>query len=136
MPLKDVWTERLELGDVELDREHHLQVALVSALADAIEGGRLGLARRLVDQLAGFTAAHFRGEELLMEASSYAELPIHRQEHQSLLAHIEEVRYLLGNAEPDLALPMTFDLRSSFTSHIASQDREFCERAEAQRSTH
>jgi hemerythrin len=127
----DVSTEKLELGDIQIDREHHLQVALVSALAEAIERNRPLLAKRLLDQLAGFTAAHFRGEELLMERVGYDQLPIHRQEHQSLLAHIEEVRYLLGNAENDLALPMAVDLRSGFSSHIASQDREFCERARA-----
>ena len=130
----DVFTDKLELGHPELDREHHLQVALVSALAAAIERGQPRLARRLLDQLAGYAAAHFKGEELLMEASRYEQLPIHRQEHESFLAHIEEVRYLLGTSEHDLALPMAFDLRSGLASHIASQDREFCQHAEAARA--
>ena len=46
---------------------------------------------------------------------------------------VVEATYLLGNAENDLALPMAVDLRSGFSSHIASQDREFCERAEVAR---
>ena len=34
------WNEQLDLGHEAMDNEHHLQVALVSAVADAIEQGR------------------------------------------------------------------------------------------------
>ncbi len=121
------WNEKLDLGHEPIDREHHLQIALVSALADAIERGRPWLARRLADQLAGYTAAHFRGEELLMEATDYRPLGAHRDEHRELLAHIDEVRSLLTGGEHDLALPMALDLRSALGGHIAASDRQFGE---------
>ena len=41
------WNEHLDLGHEAMDHEHHLQVALVSAVADAIEQGRPAVARRL-----------------------------------------------------------------------------------------
>jgi hemerythrin len=123
-----VWNDKLDTGDPTLDHEHHLQIALVSALAEAIEQGRPWMARRLVDQLAGYSAAHFTSEELLMEAAHYQRLATHREEHRELLAHIDEIRSLLGGGEADLALPMALDLRSGLGAHIAASDKRFVEK--------
>ena len=122
------WSPRLELGNETLNREHHLQIALVSALADALEQGRPWVARRVLDQLAGYTAAHFQGEELLMETAAYEQLAEHREEHRTLCAHIDEIRYLVNGGEHELALPMALDLRSGLGSHIAASDRLFADR--------
>lgn len=124
------WDRRLDLGNEALDGEHHLQVALVSALADAIERGRPWMAARLADQLAGYSAAHFNGEQLLMEASGYGRIGDHREEHQAILGHIDEIRYLLGRGEYDLALPMSLDLLNGLGSHISASDRQFAEHQE------
>ncbi len=122
-----VWSDRLDLGHDALDREHHLQMALVSGLVDAFERGRPRLARQLLEQLAGFSKAHFAGEELLMELAGYRQLDAHRQEHQAMLSEIEEIRYLQDRGEHDLALPMLIDLRNGVASHIAASDRRFAE---------
>ena len=125
MEERHAWGEKMDLGHDALDREHHLQFALANGLAEAIDQGRPWMARRLVEQLAGYSAAHFASEELLMENATYGQLEAHRQEHRSLLAHIDEVRQLLAGGEQDLALPMALDLMTSFASHIAAADREF-----------
>lgn len=130
----NLWSERLELGDAELDREHHLQIALASALTDALERNRPDLAARVAEQLAGFAEVHFRSEELLMEAAPYPGAAAHRAEHRSILVHIQEVKYLLGTAEHDLALPMACDLRNGLASHIASHDREYADHAQLART--
>jgi len=130
MQEKHAWNKRLDLGYDALDREHHLQVALVSGLADAIERGRPRMARRLLEQLTGYSRAHFAGEELLMDASRYRLLPAHRQEHHAILAEIQEIQYLFDRAEYDLAAPMALDLLAGLVSHIAASDRRFAEHAE------
>jgi hemerythrin len=124
------WSARLTLGHDALDREHHLQVALVTGLADAIERGRPRLASRLIDQLAGYSKAHFAGEELLMELAGYRQLDAHRQEHRAMLSEIEEIRYLQDRGEYLLAAPMVLDLLNGLASHIAASDRRFAEHAE------
>ncbi len=129
------WSEKLDLGNDALDREHHLQVALVSALADAIERGRPRMARRLLEQLTGYSKAHFSGEELLMEAEGYLRLAAHRQEHRAMLAEIEEIQYLFDRAEYDLAAPMARDLLAGLGSHIAASDRLFAEQAQMAAAT-
>jgi hemerythrin len=129
-----VWNPKLDVGDEALDREHHLQIALVSALTDALEQGRPWVARQVSEQLAGFTAAHFAGEELLMEASGYDLRQAHAEEHRALTAGIEEIRTLLGGGERDLALAMALDLRTNLAGHMAASDRRFAEQENAQRA--
>ncbi len=125
-----VWSDKLELGNGDLDREHHLQMALASGLVDAFERGRPLVARRLIAQLAGYTKAHFAGEDLLMELAGYGQLEAHRREHQAILSHIDEIRYLQERGEYDLALPMAVDLLSGLASHISASDRAFAKSAE------
>ncbi len=129
-----VWSERLELHDESLDGEHHLQMSLISAVAEALEQGRPATAKRLLDQLAGYSAAHFNGEQLLMETSGYEHLGEHCEEHRSILAHIDEIRGLLGGGELDLALPMSLDLLHGLGSHIAASDRRFANHAASRRN--
>jgi hemerythrin len=115
-----VWNSRLDLGDAALDREHHLQVAMVSALADALEQGRPWMARQLSEQLAGYSNAHFAGEELLMQAAGYDHLPVHSEEHKALLAAVDEIRTLLAGGERELA-------RAALAGHMAASDRRFAQ---------
>ncbi len=125
MEPSQIWDDELGVGDEELDREHHLQLTLVAALTNALQQGRPAVARRVADQLHGYSAAHFAGEELLMEAASYAPLHSHRQEHQNLLAHMAEMRALVTSGERELATVMALDLRSELGAHMAASDRPF-----------
>jgi hemerythrin len=125
-----VWSQKLDLGLEALDREHHLQVALVSSLADAMEQRRPRLARRLLEQLAGYSKSHFSGEELLMQLAGYQLVGRHRQEHQAMLSEIEEIRYLHERGEYDLAVPMVMDLLNGLAAHIFASDRRFTEYSE------
>ncbi len=129
-----VWNDRLDLDHPELDGEHHLQVAMIGALAEAIEQRRPWLARRLGEQLATYSAAHFAGEQLVMEASDFPGVAGHRDEHQLILNHIGEVRELVQGEEYDLALPMALDLLTGIGSHISSSDRAFAQHAKARRA--
>jgi hemerythrin len=131
-----VWNEKLDLGQEALDREHHLQLALVSALADALERGRPRVARQVAEQLAGYSSAHFASEELLMEAASYHHLASHRQEHRDLMAQIAETLQLLSAGERDLAVMMALDLRAELGSHMSASDRHFAELVERPRDAH
>jgi len=125
-----VWSEKLDLGLVVLDRDHHLQIALASSLVDAMEQRRPRLSRRLLDQLAGFSKAHFAGEELLMQLAGYQLLGRHGQEHQAMLSELEEIRYLQDRGEYDLAVPMVIDLLNGLASHISASDRLFADYSE------
>jgi hemerythrin len=127
------WDERLDLGDEAIDPDHHLQIALVSALADALEQRRPQLAHRFVAQLAGYTRFHFAGEELLMDDSGHPRAEVHGREHKALLAQIDEVRAAVQAEDLDLALTLTLDLRTALGAHMMTSDRLVVESRRAAR---
>jgi hemerythrin len=121
------WSEHLDLGHQALDQEHHLQIALVSAVADAIEQGRPAEARRLAAQLVAYSGMHFGGEELLMTASAYPDRRRHGDEHRMLAQAMQEIEGALERGERELALAFTLDLRAGLAGHIACADRRLAD---------
>jgi hemerythrin len=117
------WNEKLDLGHEAMDHEHHLQIALVSALADAIEQGRPWMARKLANQLLAYSTVHFGSEEMLMEASAFPGVGVHAGEHRALLDAMREVADALGRDEDALALAFAVELRAGLAGHMAGSDQ-------------
>ncbi len=117
------WNEKLDLGHEAMDHEHHLQIALVSALIDGIEQRRPGMARKLADQLASYSRIHFGSEELLMSESAYPGLADHAEEHRTLLEAVNEIEGALERGETDLALAFAVELRAGLAGHMANSDQ-------------
>ena len=121
------WNEHLDLGHEVMDQEHHLQIALVSALAEAIEQGRPAEARRLSARLVAYSGMHFGSEELLMGDSAYPERQRHGDEHRMLTQAMQEVEGTLERGERELALAFALDLRDGLAGHIAGADRRLAD---------
>jgi hemerythrin len=117
------WSDWLEVGDFDLDNDHHLQMRLVSALIDALEEGRPWLAHRLADHLRDSSAVHFESEEARMRRTGYEERAAHKQEHDLLLERMDEVMARVDDEDTAPALAAAIDLRSSLAAHIGSWDR-------------
>jgi hemerythrin-like metal-binding protein len=128
-----VWSKRLDLAHDELDGEHHLQIAMIGALAEAIEERRPVMARRLAEQLEAYSAAHFTGEQLVMESSEYPRAGAHQSEHEGLVKHIQELRDRLRSDDVGEALTMALDLLTGISAHIASSDAAFAQHLEERR---
>ena len=119
-----VWNEWLDLGHEAMDHEHHYQVGLLSALAEALERGRPLMARRLWGHLAHQTAVHFGSEEMALaarpgEASDQAR---HVAEHARLLDRIGELKDALDEGAAEVALSVALDLRAALAAHILDCD--------------
>ncbi len=119
-----VWNEGLDLSHEAMDHEHHLQIALVTAFADAIEQRRPWLARRLADQLLTYSTAHFGSEELLMEAVSFPEREQHAGEHAEFVSHIRQIQRAFDDGDEAVALEAALDLRQALAMHMNDADRK------------
>jgi hemerythrin len=121
------WNDRLDLSHEAMDHEHHLQIALVTAFADAIEQRRPWMARRLGEQLLTYSTAHFGGEELLMEAAAYPGREAHAGEHVEFLAHIRQLQRALAEGDEEVAFEAAVDLRQALAMHMSDADRRLAE---------
>ena len=129
------WNEQLDLGHEAMDHDHHLQVALVGALADAIEQGRPWLARKLTLQLREYSGVHFGSEELLMVARGYGAAEDHAGEHRALLQAMGEVEAALDRGERELALAFAIEVHAGLAGHIAGSDLRLAEHVRPARVT-
>ncbi|HET8540882.1 MAG TPA: hemerythrin domain-containing protein [Anaeromyxobacter sp.] len=125
------WNEQLDLAHEAMDHEHHLQIALLSGFADAVEQRRPWLARRLAEQLVRYSAVHFASEELLMEASGYEPRGAHASEHAAFLAQMRELGAGYDGAGGEAALAAALELRAALAAHIADADRRLAQHARA-----
>ncbi|HET7826511.1 MAG TPA: hemerythrin domain-containing protein [Anaeromyxobacter sp.] len=117
------WNEELDVAHEAMDHDHHLQIALVSAFADAVEQRRPWLARRLAEQLVRYSAAHFASEELLMQAAGYPEREAHAAEHGAFLVQMRDLEATFDEEAAEAALAAALDLRSALAGHIKGADR-------------
>ncbi len=121
------WDEHLDLGNEAMDKDHHLQVALVCGIAAAIEQSRPAEARRLAAQLVAYSGMHFGSEELLMSATAYPDRQRHGDEHRMLTQAMQEVEGALARDERELALAFALDLRAGLAGHIAGADHRLAD---------
>lgn len=117
------WSDWLEVGDFDLDNDHHLQMRLVSALIDAIEEGRPWLAHRLADHLRDSSTVHFESEEQRMRTVGFPERAAHLREHDGLVDAMDELMERVDDEETAVALASAMELRSALAAHIGSSDR-------------
>lgn len=121
------WSDWLEVGDADLDNDHHLQMRLVSSLVDAIEEGRPWLAHRLAAHLRDSSALHFEEEERRMRSTGYPDRAGHLREHDALVSRMEELVKAVDSEEDALAIAAALDLRSVLAAHIGNSDRRLVE---------
>lgn len=129
-----VWNPRLDLEHGELDSEHHLQIAMIGALVEAIEQRRPVMAKRLAEQLEKYSAAHFVGEELVMESSDYPRRAAHHEEHEGILKRIAGLKQLLDTGDYDEAHTTALDLLTGLGAHISGSDGAFAQHVKERRS--
>jgi hemerythrin len=124
------WNEKLDLSHEAIDHEHHLQIALVTAFADAVEQRRPWLARRLAEQLLRYSIVHFGSEELLMEASGDPARERHAGEHAAFLRRMRDLEGAdeAGDGVGDEALADAIELRDALAAHMSSADRSLVDR--------
>lgn len=125
------WNEKLDLSHEAMDHEHHLQIALVTAFADAVEQSRPWLARRLAEQLVRYSIVHFGSEELLMEKDGYAAREGHAREHATFLVQMRELERSYEDSDGGGALAAALDLRDALAAHMNDADRRLAEHVRA-----
>ena len=78
------WLSSFNVGVQKIDDEHRLIIDVIRKVEDAIEDGRLGVCRGLIQDLEGQIRAHFQTEEAFLEKTGFSGLPGHRALHRAL----------------------------------------------------
>lgn len=111
----------LTTGIAAMDAEHAVQVAHVDAVIAALSQGRPAHeVAAAVERLAGYTEAHFLGEQLLMRQEAYPAYEQHVQEHDRLIARLRELKARCAKGPIAGDEPALF--RDWLVAHIQTED--------------
>jgi len=120
------WTDELSVGIEEIDEQHKVLVGLVNEMHEAIQRHHArDVVRRVLDQLASYTKTHFVVEESLMRILNYPDYEPHKQEHDTLIAQIEELQQKLDAGKASVNFELMHFLKVWLTKHIMESDKAY-----------
>jgi hemerythrin-like metal-binding protein len=116
--------DRLVLGIPAVDAQHDGQLALAGSLVDALrDGGDVGGAARILDELIDRTREHFASEGELIRRHRYLDSAVHLGEHARCVAELERCRLALSG--PTLPTAREAEsLKIGIEVHVATMDRD------------
>ncbi|MEY4099364.1 MAG: hypothetical protein RL300_535 [Pseudomonadota bacterium] len=114
------WHNSYQLGDSEIDAQHHMLFALVNQLLAATE--RSGITEALANLL-WHTKEHFSHEEKSMRESAYPGMQAHVEQHNTLLSKLSNVSDVIANYSLDMAHLESF-LSAWLLNHLETLDAQ------------
>jgi hemerythrin-like metal-binding protein len=122
------WGDALDLGQDDLDGEHHLQIGLVNAFGDAASDAREAAAAvMMLEELRDASRLHFQSEEALMARHRYPAREAHADDHRRLLAWLQATGQALDSGDVEVTRALADELRRWLAGHILGADRRLAE---------
>jgi len=118
------WSSSLSVGVKDIDDDHKALFRLFHEAYQLSQSGENdGVLYCLASELVLYTESHFKREEAIMLASSYADCDQHFKEHQQLVAELKQEFSLIGSNNRS-ALDFVIFLRDWFIAHIKHSDQD------------
>ena len=119
------WSEALDVGVEEVNRQHKMLIGLINELFDLIESGRSGaVIRRVLQGLVDYTVNHFGYEEHLLEKYGYPDVEGHKKSHEALIAKVSNFVQRVDAGE-DVSHELLAFLEEWLKKHIQGADKDY-----------
>lgn len=97
------WANTLSIGVKLVDDEHKLLLSIFNDLVNALRTDQpLSVAKRVIEELAGYATYHFAHEEELMTAFRYPDFDNHHREHDKLTSRLMEIDQKLARGKASI----------------------------------
>ncbi len=122
MPHLD-WSDALNLGVEEVDRQHRHLVEIANELLDEVrsENGQKAVDHAIA-KLREYTLEHFRSEEEFMNSIGYPEREAHEQEHELLTRQVKKYQKALYQKDVVSVEEVKNFLKEWLIGHILGSD--------------
>ena len=120
------WSNESSVGIHTIDNEHREMIDAINELCDAVSNGHgREQTSRLLNRVIECARGHFTSEEAMLLASAYPELAEHTEQHQSLLAEVEELAARHVHDGLVLSERSLSFLHYWFEDHLVNDDRSY-----------
>jgi len=122
---KILWTEDLNTGIREIDRQHQRIIDYLNQLGDLRQGGHAKKTiSRVLDETIDYTVSHFVFEEGLMEKSGYHFSDLHRKVHDIFIRKLKGLKAQFDEGE-DIVEELRSLLSRWLFNHIRTEDKNY-----------
>jgi hemerythrin-like metal-binding protein len=116
----------MNVGNELMDGEHAAQQRYMDAFERALrEGPGIGDGSIALERLVRFTSLHFMSEQVLMQQSAYPGAAAHGQEHERLLAQVQQIQKAFDQGDQTMTEQELATLRQWLVDHIRTVDAAF-----------
>ncbi len=120
-----LFTNDLETGNMQIDKEHKQLINAINQLLEACSQGtgRIEIANT-IDFLLEYTKTHFSHEEVLQQQSNYPDYENHKGYHESFIKIVSDLSNKLRTDGASIALvgEINSQLAGWLVQHIKTQD--------------
>jgi hemerythrin len=120
------WKQVYETGVVLMDKEHQELVQQINVLFEAVRDKRgKEVYADVVAMLESYVREHFAHEEKLMQEYQFPGFAEHQQEHQNLMAAVQQLTSDHAAKDENAARKLLNFLRIWLLEHIVKVDKEY-----------
>lgn len=122
-----VWTKQFSVGNKELDNQHKQLLGLCKRAVECLGSDGITMmteAHGILNDLADYVSLHFRAEEKLMQACSYAHYAKHKEEHALYEMKLESLLAEAAAGTLDVAELIHY-LSEWWVDHILVSDQAY-----------
>ncbi|MBT1074831.1 bacteriohemerythrin [Geobacter grbiciae] len=120
------WNDSLSVKVKQFDDQHKKLVEMLNQLFDAMKAGKGSLVvGDILKQLIAYTQTHFAAEERLMKQYGYADLEIHKKEHNALVVQVLDLQKQFQDGKAVLTQNVMTFLRDWLSKHIQGDDKKY-----------
>jgi len=120
------WEEKYSVGVRELDAQHKQLVQLLGDLYDAMQAQKANeVLGKILNQLVGYTKAHFATEERLMTQAGYPDLAAQKREHEIFTKKVVDFKEAFDGGRTSLSVSLTTFVKDWLFTHIGGADKKY-----------
>jgi len=121
------WTDKLRLGNDQVDAQHMRLIELLNELVtQCMEGSNTEHLKETLDFLVDYTVEHFYDEESLQVRYNFPEYTRHKQLHEDFKVVVSELvqRFVESGSSEDLSNDVNKIIVRWLVSHIQLEDKK------------
>ncbi len=123
---KKDWTNKLSIGNINIDNDHKRLLEVYNDLVDLIElnGNREEFAK-ILSKMTDYSLKHFEKEENYMQEFAYPKLTEHKQYHRNYIYKVAMYNVDLLSSNPPKPIEIIKFLEKWWINHIMNIDADY-----------
>ncbi|MBF0354887.1 MAG: bacteriohemerythrin [Alphaproteobacteria bacterium] len=119
------WSDAMSVGNKDLDHDHQTLIGLVNQVSMPANRSDHTVLEFVLDELLGYTSAHFTREEEHLRRIGFADLDRHMEIHRTLVSELTTIRKNFYEGKGDIGEKVSEFVADWLRNHILLEDKKY-----------